>query len=963
MTAKKSTAPAAAASTIEEFLTLRGGPVVLCHLAEGAGMKGATFDLSEPVAVRRAAAWALDRNERGEQVYFSVNPPTDKILKKPTKAETGLAAFAHVEVDPDSVMKEKGIDYDTARAFLHEGLAREMAEDPNPPTVIWSSGNGISAMWRLDEAAGHGEVERLNQRLLARWGGDKGTHNVDRVLRLPGTVNHPTAKKIKKGYPATPRLAHVLHTAEASYTLEQLGAGLPEIETKSLTAAEAAPDAGPLTPEEIAALEQRFKLARETDDFLSARWDGRSKPPNDASRSGMDFSIGAMLKARGYSYREMRHLLIGWDHGGGAEKATTGDERYFQRIWDRSTSGVTPGEVIKSIHKIHTEAEDDLQTADWAPTLYDAHLDAAGVTKVIEELVHLGIGNKRPLAATFKEYAATRAAQERKDRATERVELATRGRVPVAWNPLSYRTMLPAIERSLIAQGLLRVDHTHVRIAVEAQPGTDHPENDTRPEGQKLPIPHQVATVPLGLTDMRLAIEAAVQLRRSGQKGPEPMPVPADLANMLLEFSEKEAPRIAGLVTHPILTTGGRLIEREGYDPETGLYLALGGWDFGSIPEAPTKDEAVAAAKRIREILFSEMLLKDPAVDGAALLALLLAGVARKVLPKCPAGLINATVQGTGKTTVARMLHATLTGRDMAVQTISPDTGEFRKAIVATLIRQPAMVCFDNLADGTTLDSPVLAAVITNPTYEDRVLGASRTITLPTNSLFVFTGNATSSTADLVRRLVKVDLLAKEALPHQRAFQHPDPVRWAIENRVEVIRAALTIQRAWRGKAREGTRSFGCDPAFDRLVTWPLEMIGEDGLFQKQAELAEQSPEEQAKTAILHGLGTVFGVASFNATAVIRKINGGTNQLPAPNSAEADLRDTIEGVDRKLVHSAPAFGHFLAKLTDQPPRGGLVLRRHVDRNKVTAYRVEGSEGSERQGAPPRRHRPKLSGGR
>src|SRR5207244_3396129 len=152
---------------------------------------------------------------------------------------------------------------------------------------------------------------------------------------------------------------------------------------------------------------------------------------------------------------------------------------------------------------------------------------------------------------------------------------------------------------------------------------------------------------------------------------------------------------------------------------------------------------------RIRELLFSEIQFHDAKTDGAALLALYLTGIARKVLSQAPAGLIVARMQGTGKTTAARMLHVALTGRDMAVQTISPERAEFQKAIFATLMRQPAMVCFDNLADGYNLESPELARIITNPTYDDRILGVSKVMTVPTNTLIIFTGNGITVGADL----------------------------------------------------------------------------------------------------------------------------------------------------------------------------------------------------------------------
>jgi hypothetical protein len=67
------------------------------------------------------------------------------------------------------------------------------------------------------------------------------------------------------------------------------------------------------------------------------------------------------------------------------------------------------------------------------------------------------------------------------------------------------------------------------------------------------------------------------------------------------------------------------------------------------------------------------------------------------------------------------------------------DRLEFQKQVLSMLIRQPPMVCFDNIADGATLDSPQVAQLLTNPFFSGRILGVSQDITVPTNVPFVFT--------------------------------------------------------------------------------------------------------------------------------------------------------------------------------------------------------------------------------
>lgn len=76
---------------------------------------------------------------------------------------------------------------------------------------------------------------------------------------------------------------------------------------------------------------------------LDARWRGDHTGLADASRSGFDMSLGILLRRAGFDLAEMRALLIENAHGAGAERAAAGDDRYFQRIWDRAdTQGGNP---------------------------------------------------------------------------------------------------------------------------------------------------------------------------------------------------------------------------------------------------------------------------------------------------------------------------------------------------------------------------------------------------------------------------------------------------------------------------------------------------------------------------------------------------------------------------------------------------------------------------------------------
>jgi putative DNA primase/helicase len=109
------------------------------------------------------------------------------------------------------------------------------------PTAIVRSGNGINALWRLAEPVklngpeSYVAIESRNMALAKALGAQPGTHNIDRILRVPGTINFPNEAKRKKG--RTVGFAEVLEFNELAYLLTDFP--LPksnESETKKTTA-------------------------------------------------------------------------------------------------------------------------------------------------------------------------------------------------------------------------------------------------------------------------------------------------------------------------------------------------------------------------------------------------------------------------------------------------------------------------------------------------------------------------------------------------------------------------------------------------------------------------------------------------------------------------------------------------------------------------------------------------------
>jgi len=136
-----------------------------------------------------------DRN-----IYWSTNVPMRNLTKKAEREDIKEVAYLHVDIDPRA-----GEDLEEERVRCLALFDEKLPASVPPPTVVLFSGGGYQAFWKLEQPipvngdlALAEDAKRYNQRLELLFGGDN-CHNVDRIMRLPGTINVPDAKKLKKG--------------------------------------------------------------------------------------------------------------------------------------------------------------------------------------------------------------------------------------------------------------------------------------------------------------------------------------------------------------------------------------------------------------------------------------------------------------------------------------------------------------------------------------------------------------------------------------------------------------------------------------------------------------------------------------------------------------------------------------------------------------------------------------------
>ncbi|MBB5212621.1 virulence-associated E family protein [Microbulbifer hydrolyticus] len=194
-----------------------GGPWVLAAISpSGEKPKVLTMSFGKD-RVSDMAHWVQSYQGK-RNLYFHVNPTMRPLSKKAAKSDVASLDWLHVDIDP-----RPGEDVHEERERALSLLTTALPKGVPAPTVIVDSGGGYQAYWRLETAepidgdvATAEELERYTRHLEAVFGADN-CHNVDRIMRLPDTVNVPDAKKRKKGRKAA--LARLVTFTENSYSL------------------------------------------------------------------------------------------------------------------------------------------------------------------------------------------------------------------------------------------------------------------------------------------------------------------------------------------------------------------------------------------------------------------------------------------------------------------------------------------------------------------------------------------------------------------------------------------------------------------------------------------------------------------------------------------------------------------------------------------------------------------------
>jgi hypothetical protein len=272
------------------------------------------------------------------------------------------------------------------------------------------------------------------------------------------------------------------------------------------------------------------------------------------------------------------------------------------------------------------------------------------------------------------------------------------------------------------------------------------------------------------------------------------------------------------------------------------------------MPARPTRDDAQRAIAELLDVVQDFPFADDS--HRAAWLAALLSPLSRFAHDgNVPLVLVQANAPRVGKTRLVQVISEILMGTDAPVVTQTRGEDETRKRAMSFLRTGRPIVLIDNVLG--SFGGATLNALATSRTFEDRVLGSSKTLHAENLSTWFITGNNVSLAADTPERCLHIRLHTEVERPQLRGgFRYPDLFAVVRERRPALLSAALTILRAYieEGQPDQQLCAWGSFESWSRLVRGALVWAGAADPAATRHELeANADAETDVKTLLVHG--------------------------------------------------------------------------------------------------------------
>lgn len=268
------------------------------------------------------------------------------------------------------------------------------------------------------------------------------------------------------------------------------------------------------------------------------------------------------------------------------------------------------------------------------------------------------------------------------------------------------------------------------------------------------------------------------------------IPIPETSGRHLLSKGNWAFYPLNSVLSNPILKPDGKVLFRDGYDFETGIYYA-GRGKFTFSEEGITKEQSIKSRLEILDI-FSEFKFKHKWGADAILSALLTVLCRYAVNGPVPAFVISSPTPGSGKSLLVDIISVICTDIEAPRWLQAEAADEERKRLTTIAMAGESMVLMDN-CEGY-IGSPALNAAITSRMINDRIMGVQKKVQAQFSSIVFFTGNNIMYKGDMKRRVVQIYLDPEMERPEERNdFRRKDILQYVSDNREELLRHCFNI--------------------------------------------------------------------------------------------------------------------------------------------------------------------------
>jgi hypothetical protein len=323
------------------------------------------------------------------------------------------------------------------------------------------------------------------------------------------------------------------------------------------------------------------------------------------------------------------------------------------------------------------------------------------------------------------------------------------------------------------------------------------------------------------------------------------------------------------------------IIEKPGYDKESGILLDFQGIEWPPVPQNPTKDDAIAALKIIDEPLahyrFWDVgddlketdITKVGRVSRSVVHSLMITTINRATPDLSPGFAISASTRGAGKNKIVELCSILACGNIPRTITQGYSSEEFEKRFIAELRVNTGLISISNCTK--PIEGAFVNEFLTNKRINPRILGVSVNINVDNTHTVVWNGNNLEISGDTVRRFVRAYIAPDVEYAYLRKFPF-DPVDYAREHRVRIVMAILTLLQAFTLVKKEDRPQLEPFQSFDlwsRFIRGAIVWAGGEDPVKSQKEISEADEERMALARIMKHWEKALGVNKFVAVKEI----------------------------------------------------------------------------------------------